>query len=364
MWLHRDASMLPGFPRKLSGSANTGDGASSPVLVDLDGDNKNELVVGGSDGIIHAFRPDGSELPGWPVHTRSAAAPHRRAGLRQRRRPLRRSAGRFSPRSPRTTSITTASRRSSPPTMQGQVYGWRADGHQFFHEQSNPDYSGKPLAPFVNSRHGKFNRTQHGFIGSPVLADLDGDGTQEVIAASMDRHVYAWHMNGDPVAGFPVLVVDPSKVQSIDPATHQVTFNADAGSDQQGAIVDTPAVGDLDGATSGAAANPEILVGTNEEYEADSDGGTNADLINGGLYAAASSGRHPQPRQYTALRNRARRRQGLEPRPEQRAATAAGPRGSASSPPSSFQSSGRASPDRRRSARSTARPVARARRSP
>ena len=70
MWLHRDAGLLPGFPRKLEGSEMTGDGASSPVLVDLDGDNRNELVVAGSDGFVHAYRPNGTELggsPGWPV---------------------------------------------------------------------------------------------------------------------------------------------------------------------------------------------------------------------------------------------------------------------------------------------------------
>ena len=288
MWLHHDASLLPGFPRKLSGSANTGDGASSPVLVDLDGDNRNELVVGGSDGIIHAFRPDGSELPGWPVHTDPLPLHTGERAFDSGDVPSDAGGAVLA-----SIAADDVDHDGVPEVfaadMQGQVYGWRADGHQFFHEQSNPNYSGKPLAPFVNSRHGKFNRTQHGFIGSPVLADLDGDGTQEVIAASMDRHVYAWHMNGNPVAGFPVLVVDPSKVQSIDPATHQITFNANAGSEQQGAIVDTPAVGDLDGATSGPQALPEIVVGTNEEYDADSDGGANADLINSGLYAAASS---------------------------------------------------------------------------
>src|SRR5256885_1784346 len=64
LYLHRDAELLPGFPRQL-----TSDGASSPALADLDGDNKNELVFGTSDGRIHALRPDGSELPGFPVHT-------------------------------------------------------------------------------------------------------------------------------------------------------------------------------------------------------------------------------------------------------------------------------------------------------
>ena len=55
-------------------------------------------------------------------------------------------------------------------------------------------------------------------------------------------------------AGFPVLVVDRSKVQSIDPQTHQVTFNADSGSLQQGAIIDTPAVAELSG-----GGDPEIV---------------------------------------------------------------------------------------------------------
>jgi hypothetical protein len=289
MWLHRDASMLPGFPRKLDGSPSTGDGASSPVLVDLDGDNKNELVVGGSDGTIHAYRPDGTELPNWPVHTDPLPLHTGEPAFDSGDVPEDASTGAVLA----SVASDDVDHDGVPEVfaadMEGQVYGWRADGTQFFHQHSNVAYSGKPLTPFVNSRHGKFNRTQHAFIGSPVLADLDGDGKLEVIAASMDRHVYAWHANGDPVAGYPVLVVDPSKVQSIDPDTHQVTFNASAGSEQQGAIVDTPAVGDLDGASSGNAALPEIVIGTNEEYDAGSDGGVNADLINSGLYALANA---------------------------------------------------------------------------
>jgi hypothetical protein len=47
-------------------------------------------------------------------------------------------------------------------------------------------------------------------------------------------------------------------------------------------------VGDLDGAASGPDSLPEIVSGTNEEYQADSDGGANADLISGGVYALAA----------------------------------------------------------------------------
>src|SRR5205807_5945219 len=36
-----------------------------------DGDNRNELIVATSDGLIHAFRADGTEVKGWPIHTDS-----------------------------------------------------------------------------------------------------------------------------------------------------------------------------------------------------------------------------------------------------------------------------------------------------
>jgi hypothetical protein len=140
-----------------------------------------------------------------------------------------------------------------------------------FHETSNPDYGGRALSPFVPARKGKTNRTEHGFLTAPVVADLNGDGRPEIIAASLDRHVYAWHDDGSLVSGFPVEVVDPSKVASIDPVSHQVTFKTGVGADyNQGAIVDTPAVGDITG-----DGKPEIVVGTNEEYDPGKDGGLN-----------------------------------------------------------------------------------------
>ena len=59
----------------------------------------------------------------------------------------------------------------------------------------------------------EFNRTKPSFSSAPALGDLDGDGKLEIVAAAIDRHVYAWHGDGTPVAGFPVLVVDPAKVR-------------------------------------------------------------------------------------------------------------------------------------------------------
>ena len=71
-YLHHDADALAGFPRgirrgEIAAGAPTSDGESSPVLADLNGDNRNELIVASSDGFVHALEPNGDELPGWPV---------------------------------------------------------------------------------------------------------------------------------------------------------------------------------------------------------------------------------------------------------------------------------------------------------
>jgi hypothetical protein len=286
-FLHRDQDMLPGFPRAITREAitqglPTGDGESSPVLADLDGDNENELVVAGSDGFVHAIRDNGNELPGWPV--RGDQPPLHTGGEAFSSGEVSSDVGGAILAS---VAVADVDHDGEPEVfaadLEGKVYGWRADGDNFFTQESNPNFSGMPIAGhphprFEPSNQANLHRTQHGFIGSPVIADLEGDGPMEIIAAAMDRHVYAWHPNGNPVNGFPVLVVDPAKVQSVDPDTHQVTFNPDAGSFNQGAIIDTPAVGDLTG-----DGLPEIVVGTNEEYDASgaNDGGFNAAPANG-----------------------------------------------------------------------------------
>src|SRR5947208_534813 len=97
-------------------------------------------------------------------------------------------------------------------------------------------------------------------LGSPALADLDGNGGLDIIVGAADRHVYVWNGQGVPRPGFPVLVVDTSRMVSIDPNSHKVTPKP--GAFRGSKIIDSPAVGDID-----RDGHLDIVVGTNEEYD-------------------------------------------------------------------------------------------------
>jgi hypothetical protein len=271
LFLHRDADMLKGLPLEMKG-----DGDASPLLVDLAGNDTNQLIVATSDGWIHAYQYNPStgsmtDLPGWPVHTEqlplhSGEHAFNGGGL---------TTAHYDPvlEAPAAGDLSGDGEMDIvADDIQGNVYAWNATGQRIFHETSDPNYSGAPLTgnpSWEAERQGTRQRTEGGFLTSPVLADMEPEAgpALDIIAAGEDRHVYVWHVNGEPVKGFPVLVQDPDKVGSVDPTSNEPTFNANAPAnpgieEDQGKIVDTPAVADLDG----PGKPPSIVVGTNEEY--------------------------------------------------------------------------------------------------
>jgi hypothetical protein len=273
LFLHRDADMLAGFPVE-----TRGDGDASPVLVDLAGKDTNQLIVANSDGWVHAYQYNPAthsltDLPGWPVHALQLPL---HAGERAFTSGELSSAH-YAPilEAPAAGDLFGDGRMEIvADDMQGNVYAWDSSGKLVFHQTSNPNYSGAPLPgdpAWEAQRAGARQRTEVGFLTSPVLGKLDsavGKGL-DIIAAGEDRHVYAWHPNGTAVSGFPVLAEDPDKMASVAPASNEITFNSNApanpGRDEtQGKIVDTPAVAYLDG----PAKPPSVIIGTNEEYVA------------------------------------------------------------------------------------------------
>ncbi len=252
-FLHADPGLLTGYPRTFPSSL-----VAPPKLAPLGPGGADVLVVAQASGTIDALLPDGKELPGWPVHT--ALAP-----------------GHWGERAYRSGAVTARPRGEVlggvavgdlahagghqldvvATDMSGTVYAWNARGQPLpgWPRHADPAFS-QPSARDAQ------NRLLPGFLAAPALGDLTGNGQLDVVAASMDRHVYAFAPDGRPVAGWPVLVIDPSEVASVDPVTNHVTFLPGADPAMGTELVDTPAIGRLDGGSG----PPDVVVGSDEEY--------------------------------------------------------------------------------------------------
>src|SRR5205807_3551476 len=158
----------------------------------------------------------------------------------------------------------------------GHVYAWDRSGGLLpgFPLITDPCYSGNPDhgadalyrcagAPpgggFVRDPN---NRVLPGVLAAPALAHLEGSSQLDIVVSSLDRHVYAFTPAGRLVPGWPVLVVDPSKVQSVDPTTNIVHFTVGSAVRMGTQLLDSPAIGSLNGGNG----PPNLVLGPNEEY--------------------------------------------------------------------------------------------------
>ncbi len=252
VYLHHDKDLLKGFPLAIGGS-----GEPSPLYVSLSGKaakkGGQQLLVPTTDGTILALSTGGKTVKGWPattdllpLHTGSRAFTSG-ALPTTFRESLGDGVAAADLDGDGTVEIVAGS-------LAGRLYVWEADGTR------RPGFPVRTEARFsARSARDQFNRLQRGLLAAPVLSDLDGDGQLEIVSAAMDRHVYAWHHDGSAVVGWPVLVVDRTRMSSIDPSSHHVVPLPGALAGTK--IVSTPAIGPLAG--DGKAV---VVVGTNEEY--------------------------------------------------------------------------------------------------
>lgn len=266
-YLHTDSGLVFGHPLRFGGSID-----AAPTLAPLGPGGTNVLLVATTDGTVHALLPSGRELPGWPVRTAIDSGYHR---------------GELAYRSGAVTAIPRGAptdvggglavgdlANANAPCLHGphpsgrcldvvftdvtgRVYAFTALGRLLpgFPVRTNPAFSGPSVA-------NPTNRLLRGFLAAASLADLQGNNTLDIVAAAMDRHVYAWQPTGRPVPGWPVLVVDRKEVSSINPVTNQVTFRPSSHVTQGSKLIDTPAIGNL----TGGGGPPDVLVGSSEEY--------------------------------------------------------------------------------------------------
>lgn len=216
---HHNGALLPGFPANsyhLQRFPNWGDtfvgklGDSvwgSPVLADLNLDGYLDILVGTDEGNYDNSFPNGdgwvcpytapiisgycggslygldrfgNHLPGFPIYIHEVmdSTPAIADVLGDARPEIFVGTGVFY-------------HNASPdhPTDGYRLFGWDANGNDL------PGWGG-----------GK--AVGGGIPASPVLGDITGDSNPEVIVAAFDKKLYAWHLNGQPVAGFPMIPED------------------------------------------------------------------------------------------------------------------------------------------------------------
>lgn len=145
-----DDDLLPGFPLDLGASLE-----SSPKVTDVDGDGSPEIVVGDASGRLHAIvtraGASASELPGFPYLTRLADG--------------------LNPTLPE--EPTVPSYLSAPAYKAG---------------------AGAGVDPRV---------ARESIVSAPAVADLDGDGRNEIVFATLPGTVYAVRADGSNLVGWP-----------------------------------------------------------------------------------------------------------------------------------------------------------------
>lgn len=218
-----DRDMRPGFPRRLDGSLE-----SSPKLADLDGDGRLEIVQATASGSLYAIRGDGSDADGFPVRLPARIYGPRSGTLSGGYTSLVGTPAVADIDGDGASEIVVAD-------LEGFISVFAADG------QMRPGWPREfPRDELPAARPNR--RVEDGFFASPVLHDLNGDGTMEIVVPGMDGRLYAYTAAGSPVAGFPVALSDPSS----------------GGFTER--IVSTPAIGDIDGDSA-----PEIVVGSKRD---------------------------------------------------------------------------------------------------
>jgi hypothetical protein len=254
-----DPTRRPGFPLSLRSS-----GDASPTLADIEGRGWLDAIVPTSDGSVYAVRPDGSEAPGFPVHTNPTVGMDPAYANNYLGDPAWGS--NLVPR-PRDPIFSTAAVGDLTHTGALDVVVGTSDGWSYAWDGAGRLLPGFPV---LNGRPGFYGmsvpppNTPFSFEpenitgGSPVLAHLVRNSAElDIVQVAGDNEIHAWRPDGSAVPGWPVSdLLPPGTVPSGQQQTHDSK------------IVPTPAVADVNG-----DGIPDVVVGLDDSILGTGPGG-------------------------------------------------------------------------------------------
>ncbi len=232
VWAIRgDGRVLPGWPRSMPPAAQPPNPAgvfSSPAIGDLDGDGRPEVIVANNAYQVHAWRADGEPLAGWPVDL-----PHRaRAGFTGVSLGDVDGDDRLE-----VVVVTEHGYRGPASVLVFAADGTLQDGWPYdLTETCNApaaigDLTGDGVLEIVVATIGGHARLvaldgataaplpgwplrirQETVNASPVIADIDGDGWNDILFAALstgtesDAWIWALDAQGNQLDGFPIML--------------------------------------------------------------------------------------------------------------------------------------------------------------
>jgi hypothetical protein len=209
---------------------------------------RQELVLPTEDGLVHAYRPDGSELPGWPVRTETqfvARAHGASPALRASSRP-RAAAGADDRRPHR--------RRPARDHHDGgeRIYAWHADGPPSRLARAPRSAAGQ-LRPRSAGQAAQAPEVRLPRVAVDRAARRPRPARPRSSPPAWTAACARTGPTGPPTPGFPVQLIDPDL-----PADKQMTAES----------INNAAIGDLDG-----DGRDEVVIATNEVYGSTNSGG-------------------------------------------------------------------------------------------
>ncbi len=241
-YVHDDPDLLPGYPRKAGVSVE-----GSINLVDVDGDEIDDVVYINSDGHLHVTDATGADKPGWPQKLPLLDATDPDSPRNHLAQPaFVDGAGSMDARHAAIASPAVGDLDGDEDveivvaSMDGALLVFEHDGTLRWSYWLDRD-----RVTGVNLHD--LNNYDYGFFSTPALGDLAGDGGLDIVIGGMDGQVHALDAAGDALPGFPVEL--------------RHTYETSEGEQTRGErIISSPAIGDIDG-----DGRLEIAIGTNQK---------------------------------------------------------------------------------------------------